>query len=303
MTASVLLLAMILTSEPKGDELRVLPPPKASTTPDMVTTYLNNLAVEALQRRRATYKALKTPEQIADYQKRLREFFVRQLDGFPAKTSINAQTTGKEAASDYRLEKVMFESRPNHHVTAILYLPMSEPPYPGVIIPCGHSDNGKAAETYQRASILLAKNGIAALCYDPIGQGERYQALGDSGKPRFGTTTEHTLMGVGAILVGTNTAQYRIYDGMRAIDYLQSRPEIDPKRIGVTGNSGGGTLSSYLMALDERIVCAAPSCYLTTFQRLLETIGPQDAEQNIYGQIAFGMDHPDYILMRAPSRR
>jgi hypothetical protein len=87
---------------------------------------------------------------------------------------------------------------------------------------------------------------------------------------------------------------------MRALDYLESRPDIDPKRLGCTGNSGGGTLTSYLMALDDRIACAAPSCYLTTFRRLLATVGPQDAEQNIYGQLAHGMDEADYVLMRAP---
>jgi dienelactone hydrolase len=87
---------------------------------------------------------------------------------------------------------------------------------------------------------------------------------------------------------------------MRAIDYLAGREEVDPQRIGCTGNSGGGTLTSYLMALDDRIVCAAPSCYLCGFRRLTETIGPQDAEQNIHAQIDFGMDHADYVHMRAP---
>ena len=148
---------------------------------------------------------------------------------------------------------------------------------------------------------MLARHGMAALCYDPIGQGERSQILTADGKPQFTSTTqEHTLIGVGSILVGGNTARYRVWDGMRAIDYLASRPDIDAKRIGFTGCSGGGTLTSYVMALDDRVACAAPSCYLTTFRRLIETIGPQDAEQNIFGQIALGLDQPDYVLLRAP---
>lgn len=109
------------------------------------------------------------------------------------------------------------------------------------------------------------------------------------------------MLGVGSILLGRNTAWFEIWDGMRGIDYLQSRPEVDPTRIGCTGNSGGGTQTSYLMALDDRIIAAAPSCYVTSFDRLLSTIGPQDAEQNIYGQLAFGMDHADYLMMRAPT--
>src|SRR5207249_10395498 len=89
-------------------------------------------------------------------------------------------------------------------------------------------------------------------------------------------------------------------DGIRSLDYLASRPDVDAKRLGCTGCSGGGTLTSYLMALDDRIVAAAPSCYITSLERLFATIGPQDAEQNITGQVAFGMEHADYLTMRAP---
>src|SRR5262249_38911733 len=155
-------------------------------------------------------------------------------------------------------------------------------PFPGVLMLIGHSSNGKAAGYVQRGCILLAKNGIAALAYDPIGQGERRQLLDDSGKPAVpGSTTEPTPVGGGARLVGSNTATYRIWDGIRSLDYLAGRPEVDPKKLGCTGCSGGGTLTSYLMALDDRIVAAAPSCYITSLERLFATIGPQDAEQNI----------------------
>ena len=170
-----------------------------------------------------------------------------------------------------------------------------------MLVPCGHSSNGKAADAYQRACILMAKNGLAVLCYDPIGQGERLQLLDENKKPGIaGSTSEHTMVGIGALLVGQSTAGYRIWDGMRSLDYLASRPEVDAKKLGCTGNSGGGTMTAYLMALDDRIVAAAPSCYITSLERLLATIGPQDAEQNITGQVAFGMEHADYLTMRAP---
>src|SRR5205814_1848409 len=123
----------------------------------------------------------------------------------------------------------------------------------------------------------------------------------DKGLPGITSmTSEHTMVGVGALLVGRSTASYRIWDGIRSLDYLASRPEIDAKHLGCTGSSGGGTLTSYLMALDDRIVAAAPSCYITSLERLFATIGPQDAEQNITGQVAFGMEHADYLTMRAP---
>ncbi len=108
------------------------------------------------------------------------------------------------------------------------------------------------------------------------------------------------MAGIGALLVGRQEASYRIWDGLRALDYLAGRPEVDRRRLGCTGNSGGGTLTSYLMALDDRIAVAAPSCYITSLERLFATIGPQDAEQNITGQVAAGMEHADYLTMRAP---
>src|SRR5205085_9343686 len=125
------------------------------------------------------------------------------------------------------------------------------------------------------------------------------QALDAQGKPLIAaSTTEHTMAGIGALLVGRGAATYRIWDGIRSLDYLAGRPEIDPARHGCTGNSGGGTLTAYLMALDDRIAVAAPSCYITSLERLFATIGPQDAEQNITGQVAFGMEHADYVTLR-----
>lgn len=305
-----------------ADDLRVLQTEASQKLPEaMVYRYLTGLAREAIERRREEYEQVKTPEQADAWQKARREFFLRQIGGLPERTPLNAKVVGSLTGEDYRIEKVIYESQPNHHVTGLVYLPVSKPPYPGILISCGHSYNGKAFEVYQRIAILLAKNGMAALCFDPIGQGERYQVLnrdgtllanpdpnpnsrrqleGIPGHPQYNPVEEHVLVGIGSILLGLNTARYRIHDGMRSIDYLLSRPDIDPQRIGCTGNSGGGTLTAYLMALDDRIACAAPGCFLTTYERLLEKSGPQDAEQNIFAQLAFGMDEADYVLMRAP---
>jgi dienelactone hydrolase len=300
------------------DELQVLAPQPGGVTPgDLVDVYLKQQFYQQLDARTAAFEQLKGPADCRAWQQERREFFVRQLGGFPQRTPLEARVVGHLEGEDYRVEKVIFASRPDHHVTANLYLPKSPGPYPAVLVPCGHSHDGKAAGGYQRVSILLAKNGMAALCYDPIGQGERYQMLDfehdhehfkSVSRPlpvphprvQYLCTVEHTTMGLGCILLGTNIAQYRIWDGMRAIDYLQSRDDIIADKIGCTGNSGGGTLTAYLMALDERIVAAAPVCYLTTFRRLIDTQGAQDAEQNIFGQIAFGLDEPDYVMMRAP---
>lgn len=262
---------------------------------------LQEQAYAALDRREETYEGLKTADQIHAHQQRLRSFMIEQLGSFPERTDLEARTVRVIEADGYRIENVIFASRPMHHVTANLYLPIADKPVPGVVVSSGHSRTGKTADYNQRFGIMMARQGMAALVFDPIGQGERSQILGDHGEPVFpSTTTEHFLIGFGSTLVGRSTAHYRIWDAMRSIDYLASRPEVDSQRIGFTGCSGGGTLTSYVMALDDRVVCAAPACYLTTFRRLIETIGPQDAEQNIFGQLGFGMDHPDYVIMHAP---
>jgi cephalosporin-C deacetylase-like acetyl esterase len=248
-------------------------------------------------RREALDAAIESSETILQRQKRLRDDFRKMIGPLPEKTSLNAKVVGAVNCDGYRIERVIYESRPGHHVTANLYLPTKgRPPFPGVLVPCGHSDNGKAAEVYQSVSILLAKNGLVAFIFDPIGQGERLQLLD---APRNGTTT-HTLLGLGALLVGVNTGNYRLWDGIRSLDYLASRPEVDPKRLGCTGNSGGGTMTTWLMAADDRIGVAAPSCFVTSLERLLAVRPPPDAEQLWPRQGARGIEHTDFITMRAP---
>ncbi len=314
LVASLLITAEIVAA----DDLAVLRLSAGGVAPGkQLELWLKHEFYQRVDRRSAAFeKMIKSEAAGRAWQAERKAFFIRQLGGLPERTPLNARVVGRLQGKGYRVENILFESRPGHHVTANLYLPESPGPWPGVIVPCGHSHDGKAAIGYQRVGILLARNGIAAMCYDPIGQGERYQMLDPAGghktfagSPRTPVphpnvhvlcTTEHTMMGVGSILLGTNVAQYRIWDGMRAIDYLQSRPDIRADKIGCTGNSGGGTLTAYLMALDDRIVAAAPVCYLTTFRRLIDAQGAQDAEQNIFGQIDFGLDEADYVIMRAP---
>jgi len=257
-----------------------------------------------LAKRREAYEQRNAVDDIRDHQQQLKSFFVEAIGGFPERTPLKPQITGTLQRDGYRVEKIIYESRPHHYVTGTMFLPQSNEfpaPYPAVLVVCGHSANGKAYEGYQASCALLALNGIAAFIIDPICQGERKQLLKSDGTPVIASaTTGHTQVGIGAMLLGWNTAQFEIWDGIRGIDYLQSRTDIDGEKIGCFGNSGGGTQTSYLMALDDRIVAAAPSCYITSFEKLLTTIGPQDAEQNIFGQLAAGMNHADYVIMRAP---
>jgi dienelactone hydrolase len=270
-----------------------------------------------VQRRGEAFEAmLKSEAACRAWQAERRAFLLDRIGPLPERTPLRPRVTGTLQGEGYRVEKILLETRPDFHLAGNLYLPDGAGPWPAVIVPCGHSHDGKAAGQYQLACRLLARHGLAAFCYDPIGQGERYQILDPTREHavfedaphvptphpqvRLMCTTEHTMMGIGSVLLGGNVAQFRIWDGMRAIDYLQERPDIRGDRIGCTGNSGGGTETAYLMALDDRILAASPGCYLTTFQALIESKGPQDGEQNIFGQIAFGLDQADYCILRAP---
>lgn len=298
-TALLFTLALPLTSPATADELHCLSPHE--TVAVALYPQLQRQAILACERRDAAWAALKTPDDVRQWAQARRQFFLEQLGPLPPRTPLNARTVRTIQADGFRIECVIFDSQPGHHITANLYLPAASAPVPAVVVSSGHSRTAKTADYNQRFALQMVRLGMAALCFDPIGQGERSQVLNEQHEPEHeGTTTEHFLTGIGSILVGRNTGTYRLHDAMRAVDYVCSRPEIDPLRIGFTGCSGGGTMTSYVMALDDRIACAAPACYITTFQRLIETIGPQDAEQNIFGQVAFGLDHPDYLLLRAP---
>ncbi|MCC6510083.1 MAG: alpha/beta hydrolase, partial [Pirellulaceae bacterium] len=244
------------------------------------------------QRSAAFEVMIKSEAACLAWQQERRAFFLERIGGLPERTPLNPQIMGQLQGQGYRVQKIILETRPAFHLTGNLYLPETPAPWPAVLVPCGHSHDGKASGQYQLICMLLARHGMAALCYDPIGQGERYQLLDPTKERlvfddaphvkvphpnvRLMCTTEHTMTGISSALIGANVAQFRIWDGMRVIDYLQGRPDILADKIGCTGNSGGGTETAYLMALDDRILAAAPGCYLTTFKKLIETKGPQD---------------------------
>ena len=200
----------------------------------------------------------------------------------------------------FQIERILFESHPGFHVTANVYRPEGEGPFPAILHPCGHSENGKAASVYQKANRLLAENGFLVLCYDPIGQGERKQILGPDRLALHRGSGEHQQLGVAPVLLGQSLGSYMVWDAVRAIDYLCAREDVDAERIGCAGNSGGGNLTSFLMAYDDRVAAAAPGCFVTTLREKNERPGPGDAEQILFAQIRDGFDHPDFMISRLP---
>ncbi len=231
-------------------------------------------------------------------QARIRQAFGPQ----PERTPLRPRVTGTLQRDGYRIENVIFESRPGFPVTANLYLPDGrEGPLPAVVGTCGHSTNGKAASAYQAFAQGLARLGTICLIYDPIGQGERLQYVTDDLAPQIGVgVREHLHAGNQQFLVGEFFGMWRAWDGIRALDYLLTRPEVDKRQVGVTGNSGGGTMTTWLAGVEPRWAMAAPSCFVTTFRRNLENELPQDTEQCPPRALALGLDHADFLAAMAP---
>lgn len=269
----------------------------------MVDDYLTSVARGYWEERSRQVSRLKTPADIRQRQAWARAKFIELLGGFPEKTPLSPRITGTLVRDGYRIEKLIFESLPKFYVTANLYVPTSGPgPFPAVLGTAGHSDPGKAQWNYQRAWIALARRGFVVLALDPPGQGERVQYYdADLGRSRVGiATAEHTMAGLQCILTGTNIARYILWDDIRAFDYLETRKDVDAARVAVVGNSGGGMQSAYLAIAEPRLAVSAPSCFMTSSEKVWKDPGPQDAEQNIVHLLSSGLGLADYPLAFAP---
>jgi cephalosporin-C deacetylase-like acetyl esterase len=275
---------------------------KWSDAPNMLYKYVSAQAFELLKGRIEKIATLKTEGQWLKRQQEVRQTLIKLVGPFPEKTPLNPKVVGVINKKGYRLEKIIFESRPELYVTACLFIPDGLTGLPVILNPIGHSDNAFREQLYQTVILNFVKKGFVVLTYDPIGQGERLQYFDpEIGRSRIGwSTCEHSYIGTQCFVSGSSFARYCLWDGIRAIDYLLTRDEVDSGRIGVNGISGGGTRTSYISAFDERVLAAAPECYITGFKRLMESIGPQDGEQNLYHAIANSIDHADLLEVRAP---
>jgi hypothetical protein len=267
--------------------------------------HLCNLAYPILKERKEKIAALNTLSGWQQRQSLIRNTLAEIVGPFPDKTPLNARIVRTIDKGSYIIEHIIFESQPGFYVTSSLYIPAGlkkNSRNPAIIYCSGHSAEGYRSAVYQHVIINLVKKGFIVFAFDPVGQGERLEYFdAKTGKSAIGgPTSEHSYPGAQAFLTGSSQARYMIWDGIRAVDYLLTRKEVDPSRIGITGRSGGGTQSAYIAAFDDRILAAAPENYLTSYTRLLQTIGPQDAEQNFCGFIIRGLDHPDLLIVRAP---
>jgi len=273
--------------------------------PNSLYHHITGQAYSMLKEREEKIAGLKT---LSDWQQRqelIKETLLDIVGPFPEKTPLNPRIITAINKGSYTVEHIIFESQPGFFVTSSLYIPARQNKKtraPAIIYCSGHSAEGYRSAVYQHVILNLVNKGFIVFAFDPVGQGERLEYFDpETGKSTIGgPTSEHSYPGAQAFLTGSSQAKYMIWDGIRAVDYLLTRKEIDPSRIGITGRSGGGTQSAYIAAFDERIYAAAPENYLTNYTRLLQTIGPQDAEQNLFNLICRGLDHPDFLIVRAP---
>ncbi len=273
-------------------------------TRSQLQRFIYGRSSEAFKRGDERRDAIRSIEEFEAYRRQMRKRFVNLIAGLPSNdTSLNPVITGEVVCDGFRIEKVIFESRPKNYVTANLYLPEGQAERTGaVLFLCGHSEEGKQYPAYQRVCQYLVQAGFVVLAQDPIGQGERFSYYEkEIGRAKINPCVpDHDHAGFQCLFLGDSLARYFIHDAMRGIDYLCTRDEVDSSKIGVTGSSGGGTQTVMLMVCDERIAAAAPANFVMNRESYLYAGGAQDSEQLWPGYTALGFDHEDLLLCMTP---
>ncbi len=279
---------------------------QAQTTPALqqLNSYLNGIGIAQADARAQKVAAIHTREEADQRQAEVRSKILKLIGGLPEHARpIPVKQFGTVAGDGFRIEKIAYQSLPEFYVTANVFVPTLEGrsgagPFPAIVVTPGHGA-GKQSEYNWAAN--FARAGIVALVVDPLGQGERMQhydpEIASSKIERLG---EHEHASLSALLIGDHVSRYFINDGISGVDYLSERKDVDAKRIGAFGCSGGGTITAYLAALDPRISVAATACFITSLKELFPTQGPQDAEQTLPRFAAEGLDFADWVELAAP---
>ncbi len=294
-------------STPPAEAFRVLPHPDAEApeiTPYLL--YQTDLAWHQDGLRQARWSQVKTEDELLQLRAGLRKSVLEMIGGLPTeKTDLHATITGRISGNGFHIEKLIYQSLPGLYVTALVYVPENgDKVHPAILVAAGHSANGKIH--YQDLCQRLVQRGYLVISWDPVGQGERSQFWdAKAKKSRYNLIcAEHAVMGNLAYLAGANLARWEIWDGVRAVDYLLTRPDVDGQRINLTGTSGGGFQTALLGALDERIKVVIPSCYITSLPMRVGNrifVDPDsDPEQDLFGFISKGVDHAGLLLMMYP---
>ncbi len=232
---------------------------------------------------RLTFQAANKAEAEA-WQKTLRAKLTELLGGFPARSALVAKTIDVRQLPGYSRERFVFESRPGVSVPGYLLMPLHAPkPCPTVICIPGHGrgvddivgidERGRDRTDkpgYQHDfAIQAVEHGLAAVAIEPMAFGHRRDV---TTKRKGATATACQPAAGSALLLGQTMIGWRVWDVMRAIDWIETRPELDKNRVGCMGISGGGTCTQFSAALDQRIKCAYISGYLNTFRASIMSV-------------------------------
>ena len=297
-------------SAPSRDAFSLFAPAPSGPQVTPYLQYQTAMAWREDAERMLVWNGIRTEQDLLRVQKQIRQKLLTMLGALPAvRTPLHPRITGRVAMDGFHIEKLIFESLPGVYVTALLYVPDQQnggdhTKLPAVLVPAGHAENGKAH--YQALCQRLVQRGYVVISWDPVGQGERSQFWdAKAGRSRYNRIcAEHAILGNLAYLVGTNLARWEIWDGLRAFDYLLTRPEVDPERINITGTSGGGFQAMHIAALEPRIKVAAISCFITSLpMRIHNRIfkdPDSDPEQDLDGMISNGVDHAGLLLLMYP---
>lgn len=272
--------------------------------PNILYEYLSQQAYDLLQTRKEKIMDVQNLAEWQQIQEQKRKTFLDIVGPFPEKSPLNPRILRTIKKDGYKIENIVFESQPGFYVTSSLFIPddlEQGEKVPVVIYVSGHAESGYRGD-YTRIIVNLVNKGFIVFAYDPVGQGERKIYFdADSGRSVVGRATkEHAFVSAPVFITGSSLARYVIWDGIRAVDYLVTRKEVDPARIGITGRSGGGFQSQYIPVFENRIYATAPENHISNYTRILQSIGPRDGEQNLFHMFANGIDHPDFLIVRAP---
>ncbi|MCA9196255.1 MAG: acetylxylan esterase [Planctomycetales bacterium] len=189
--------------------------------------------------------------------------FMLGLHPLPEKTPLQATVTGQTEHDEFTVEHVHFQSRPGLYVTGNLYLPKkTDGPLPAILYVCGHASSKEGSVShgnktkYHHHGSWFARNGYVCLTIDSL-------QLGEIEATHHGTYRYDMWWWLNR---GYSPAGVEAWNCVRALDYLQSRSEVDPERLGVTGRSGGGAYSWWIAAIDDRIKVAVPVAGITDLQ-------------------------------------
>lgn len=230
---------------------------------DLYRRWVDDSARRLRERDRPPRSVREAGRRAEEIRRRIREGESGAFLGGREQAPPAAQVLGVLRRDGYHVERLVFETRPECWATAHAYVPSAgRRPLPAVLCVHGHWAGARRDPVVQSRCIGLAKLGFFVLTLDAWGAGER--------GTRAGQNEYHGgLLGASLWPVGTPLHGLQLWDNVRALDYLQSRPEVDGERLGCTGASGGGNQTTYLSAFDERVRCAVPVCSVGTFESYL----------------------------------